>query len=78
MRDVTAAIDKALHGIDGNNYDIEFRIVQPYGGTRWLRMQGRAERGADGKVTRMSGVTQDVTAKHDAELQLAHMARHDP
>ena len=76
-RCVTAAIDKALHGTDGDSYDIEFRIVQPCGGVRWLRMQGRAERDADGKAIRMSGVTQDVTAKHDAQLQLAHMARHD-
>ncbi|WP_431267036.1 EAL domain-containing protein [Dankookia sp. P2] len=75
---VTAAVDRALKGSEGDSYDIEFRIVQPGGGLRWLRMQGRAERDAEGRAVRMSGVTQDVTAKHDAELQLAHMARHDP
>ena len=74
---VTAAVDRALKGTEGDSYDIEFRIVRPGGTIRWLRMQGRAERDAAGKVIRMSGVTQDVTAKHDAESQLAHMARHD-
>ena len=74
---VTAAVDRALKGTEGDSYDIEFRIVRPGGNIRWLRMQGRAERDAQGKVIRMSGVTQDVTAKHDAESQLAHMARHD-
>jgi diguanylate cyclase (GGDEF)-like protein len=74
---VTAAVDRALKGTEGDSYDIEFRIVRPDGTIRWLRMQGRAERDAAGKVIRMSGVTQDVTAKHDAESQLAHMARHD-
>jgi diguanylate cyclase (GGDEF)-like protein/PAS domain S-box-containing protein len=71
------AVEEALNGIGGDSYDIEFRIVQPSGGMRWLRMQGRAERGVDGKAARMSGVTQDVTAKHNAESQMAHMARHD-
>ncbi|TDH57422.1 diguanylate cyclase, partial [Dankookia rubra] len=77
VADVTAAVDRALKGIEGDSYDIEFRILRPGGGLRWLRMQGRAERDAHGKAIRMSGVTQDVTARHDAEQQLAHMARHD-
>ena len=65
---VTAAVDRALKGTEGDSYDIEFRIVRPGGSIRWLRMQGRAERDAAGKVIRMSGVTQDVTARHDAEI----------
>jgi diguanylate cyclase (GGDEF)-like protein/PAS domain S-box-containing protein len=72
-----AAVERALSGNGGAGYDIEFRIVQSDGSVRWLRMQGRAERDATGQAVRMSGVTQDVTAKHVAELRLAHMARHD-
>ncbi|TDG04025.1 diguanylate cyclase, partial [Paracraurococcus ruber] len=43
----------------------------------WLRLQGRAERGPDGRALRMSGVTQDVTAKRLAEARIAHLAHHD-
>jgi diguanylate cyclase (GGDEF)-like protein/PAS domain S-box-containing protein len=73
----TAAVEEVLNDVGDDSYDIEFRIVRPSGSVRWLRMQGRAERDAHGKAIRMSGVTQDVTAKHDAELRLAHMAQHD-
>ena len=72
-----AAVELALGGADGGGYDIEFRIAKPGRATRWLRMQGRAERDGMGRPLRMSGVVQDVTAKRTAELRLVHMARHD-
>jgi diguanylate cyclase (GGDEF)-like protein/PAS domain S-box-containing protein len=58
-------------------FDIEFRVAWGNSSLRWLRIQGRAEKDRDGKPVRMSGITQDVTAKRTAELRLVHMARHD-
>ena len=72
-----AAVERSLSGADGGSYEIEFRITRPDGALRWLRMQGRPERDSAGTPLRMSGVTQDVTAKRTAELRLVHMARHD-
>jgi diguanylate cyclase (GGDEF)-like protein/PAS domain S-box-containing protein len=58
-------------------FDIEFRVARGNSSLRWLRIQGRAEWDRNGKPVRMSGITQDVTAKRTAELKLVHMARHD-
>jgi diguanylate cyclase (GGDEF)-like protein/PAS domain S-box-containing protein len=71
------AVERAMSGADGGCYEVEFRVARPDGALRWLRMQGRAERDGAGTPLRMSGVTQDVTAKRTAELQLVHLARHD-
>jgi diguanylate cyclase (GGDEF)-like protein/PAS domain S-box-containing protein len=72
-----AAVEGALACAGDSGFEIEFRVVRPGGAEHWLRMQGRAERDGTGRPMRMSGVTQDVTAKRTAELKLVHMARHD-
>ncbi|TDG05132.1 PAS domain S-box protein, partial [Paracraurococcus ruber] len=63
------AVDRALRNEAG--CDVEFRVTWPDGAVHWLRLQGRAERGPDGRALRMSGVTQDVTAKRLAEARIA-------
>jgi diguanylate cyclase (GGDEF)-like protein/PAS domain S-box-containing protein len=72
-----AAFVNTLRNLPHGGLEIEFRVVWPDGVIRWLRIQGRAERDRAGKAVRMSGVTQDVTAKRSVELKLVHMARHD-
>jgi diguanylate cyclase (GGDEF)-like protein/PAS domain S-box-containing protein len=71
------AFVEALRSSADASFEIEFRVIHPDGAVRWLRIQGRPERNGGGKVLRMSGVTQDVTAKRNVELKLVHMARHD-
>ncbi|MEJ8855819.1 ATP-binding protein [Variovorax robiniae] len=59
--------------------DVEYRVLEPGGGVRWIAARGRAEAGSD---HRMTGVALDITARKEAELQaekdraaLTHMTR---
>ncbi len=71
------AIELALRPKMGGDLAAEFRVLLPDGGIRWLLISGRAEPSADGTSTRLAGVTQDVTARHEAEARIVYMARHD-
>ncbi|MBC8131555.1 MAG: PAS domain-containing protein [Deltaproteobacteria bacterium] len=64
---VRAAIStKPAHG----TYDEEYRVVRPDGGIRWVRDRAFPVRVADGQVTRIAGVAQDITAHRTLEEQL--------
>jgi PAS domain S-box-containing protein len=56
-------------------WDNTFRIVRPDGTVSWIQSLGRAERAADGHVTRLTGLDLDVTERRRAEE--AVQARHD-
>ncbi len=63
-------------------FEGEYRIVGPEGEIRWIAARGRVECDADGRPVRMRGVSIDVTARKDAELEvdrqrneLAHLSR---
>ncbi|HYE07378.1 MAG TPA: PAS domain S-box protein [Planctomycetota bacterium] len=47
--------------------DIRYRIIRADGALRWLRTRVQAERGADGAVHRLVGLTEDVTGLEQAE-----------
>lgn len=66
-----AAMTAALQtcGDLGTPFEIDLEIERPDGQTGWVSMRGEARRTADGKV-RLSGTTQDITARKHAE-QLA-------
>lgn len=51
-------------------YESEFRIVRPDGSLRYLRNLARVVAGPDGQPQRMIGITQDVTAQHEAREAL--------
>lgn len=51
----------------GGGYDAEFRVRLPDGGIRWLHSIGRTLTAADDDAPRLSGTTQDVTARRLAE-----------
>jgi PAS domain S-box-containing protein len=55
---------------EGAPYEVEFRFIRTDGRMCWLRHTGKAVRGADGRVERLLGVTQDVTARHDMAREL--------
>ncbi len=50
--------------------DIEFRVVLPDGGVRWIASRGRVQRDQVGVPVRMIGVSWDVTDKRLAEAAL--------
>ena len=56
-------------------WDNTFRIVLPDGKVSWIQSLGRADRAADGQVTRLTGLDLDVTERRRAEEAL--QARRD-
>ncbi len=55
-------------------YEIQYRIVRPDGGLRWIWDRAFPVDGVDGEVTRVVGVAEDVTerTKLEAQLRAAH------
>ena len=54
----------------GSDWWIEYRILHPTRGLRWLRGVGKLERDAQGRPARFSGINIDVTAQKHAEQRL--------
>jgi PAS domain S-box-containing protein len=51
----------------GEGYEIEYRIVLPDGAQRWMASRGRCLSDAQGKFTRLVGVSADVTERRQAQ-----------
>lgn len=56
--------------IEQKDYDMDFRIKHPEGGTRYIRCEGRCKLDSDGDVVALYGVMQDVTEATLRELDL--------
>lgn len=83
------SIEKAIHPDDRprlreavkqlkpgqESFDIELRIVQPGGDTRWCQVAAAASFNAEGTLVRMSGVTTDITFRKEAETRQSLLAR---
>jgi two-component system, LuxR family, sensor kinase FixL len=75
-----SAVLKATNG-DGR-YETEFRVGLPDGRMRWMSSRGRVEFNGGGKPVRVRGISQDITARKQAEAEtlrqrsdLAHLSR---
>jgi len=51
------------------DYDIEYRVNRPAGGQVWVAAKGRGVYDANGKLSRMIGVVQDITARKTLEQE---------
>lgn len=51
--------------------DMEYRIVRPDGGIRWIHDRAFGVRDAQGNVARIVGVAEDVTSRKEAEARIA-------
>jgi two-component sensor histidine kinase/DNA-binding response OmpR family regulator len=56
-------------------HQIEFRVLRPNGETRWCTGSAAASVDVNGKVTRVSGVTIDITDRKEAEERQTLLAR---
>ena len=65
---VHAAFDRAStsHGI----FESEHRLVLPYGKTRWVIVRGRSLEDEHGNLLELIGMTIDISAQKQSELQL--------
>ncbi len=59
----------------GADYATEYRVRLPDGAERWIGALGRVYRAADGRPLRMSGTTQDISARKEAEAQVQALTR---
>ncbi len=64
----------ALQGVAEAGYDLTYRISRPDGGLRWIHDRASPVRDADGRVYRIAGTAEDVTARHAAEEMLREQA----
>jgi PAS domain S-box-containing protein len=55
--------------------DIDFRVLLPGGGARWLKALGRGFYDRQGRPTRFDGITVDITRQKDAEAALSDAVR---
>jgi PAS domain S-box-containing protein len=55
---------------NGGSYTIEYRLPQADGSMRWLTAMGHTEANARGEITRVIGLTLDITARKQAEQAL--------
>ena len=67
---VKAAYDRAC-ALSGT-FESEHRLLLPYGKTRWVIMRGRCLKDEEGNLLETIGVTLDVSAQKQADLQLQH------
>jgi PAS domain S-box-containing protein len=72
---VLGLLGEILGSTGKDAWDNTFRIVLPDGNVSWIQSLGRADRAADGQVTRLTGLDLDVTAHRRAEEAL--QARRD-
>jgi PAS domain S-box-containing protein len=70
--DDAAAVDRAMTalGRDGLACEVEFRILQPDGAVRHVRLAGEPVPGHDGTPALVTGVVQDITDRRRAEVAL--------
>jgi PAS domain S-box-containing protein len=69
--------DRVIHGLHrrlGGNYEIEFRIMLPDGTVRWIRDRAFPTRDEDGRVYRLVGISEDITAHKQAERHQLELA----
>lgn len=62
--------------IEEKNYDMEFSIKRPDGQERYVRCEGRCEMDANGEITALYGILQDMTERvlHEKKLRSAKNA----
>lgn len=59
-------------------YSIDHRVVLPDGSVRVVHEQARVDVDGNGRPLRMAGTVQDITERKCSEMQMKHMAYHDP
>ena len=74
-----ALLDEVLTSTTRDSWEHTFRIVRSDGTMAWIQSRGRADRDADGRVTRLSGLEMDITDRRRIEdaLQARRDEEHD-
>ncbi|MGY1987633.1 SpoIIE family protein phosphatase [Blastococcus sp. SYSU DS0669] len=67
----TEALQAAIDG--RGDYEAEFRVVLPTGGTRWVRGRGRAVSDDGGTAVRLLGAGFDTTPQRQEDVRIARL-----
>lgn len=70
---VADALNQAI--ADASDYNMEFRIVWPYGSVHWVHARGLAFYDAAGSAIRMPGVAMDITVRKQQEEERRALER---
>lgn len=63
-------VNEMIGSPDDDTWDLEFRILHPERGERWLHGIGRAERDESAKLFQINGLNIDITERKHAEIAL--------
>jgi len=63
-------VQEAMQSLQGQEFEIEYRIVTKDGAIRWLRDRGFPIRNQWGQIYRMGGVAEDITDRKEADDRL--------
>jgi two-component system cell cycle sensor histidine kinase/response regulator CckA len=69
--------DSGQCAAEGRARPVEFRLLWPDGSLRHVCMEATSERDARGRVSRLMGTVQDITARAQLEQQLRHSQKMD-
>ena len=72
---VAAAYRRSYDPATGGIYQVEYRVIDPDGGERWVSARGRTLFNGSGKPARMVGVSLDITAERQREQELRDAQR---
>lgn len=64
------ALESAVSTPGQEDFLAEFRILHPVRGQRWIMGRGRVSRGRDGRATRVTGLSIDITRQKEMEHAL--------
>ncbi|MCX4186555.1 PAS domain-containing protein [Methylophaga sp. OBS4] len=67
----------ACHHQARREYDIEYRIIHPDGSLRYIHDRAFPIRDDTGKIYRIAGTAQDITARKEQEAHIQYLAYHD-
>ena len=67
------AVERSI--AERSDYDVEYRVIRPQGEECWVAAKGRATYDSEGRVVRMLGVVQDITARKRSEQALVDETR---
>ena len=67
------AVGESLRLLDETGaFDVEYRIMRPDGGQRWVRNRGQFVRDDTGTPIRLDGVVSDITDRRERQMQAAN------
>jgi PAS domain S-box-containing protein len=68
-------VRRAIRAVRREEHTVEFRVVQPGGEVRWLRLQGSPLRDGGGRPFRVVGTAEDVTRRRQREDEQRFLAQ---